>query len=114
MPQSKDQFILKLLALNVAKLGCEGKRKEAGGEGEPIGNVKELKRNKESLNGFKTKAGDGMAKKPYLAEKSKVCVNDMPEACNLPDLKSQSLAQTIVYHHLKETSPKLAAEFAAL
>ena len=61
----------------MAKLGYDGKRKEVGGKEQQIGNVKEIKRNKQRLNGVKITAGD--AKKL------------------LTDRKLQNLAQMVVY-----------------
>ena len=56
----------------MAKLGYDGKRKKVGGEEQQIGNVKEIKRNKQRLTGVKIKAGDAKKFPILLTENYKI------------------------------------------
>ena len=56
----------------MAKLGYDGKRKEVGGEEQEIGNVKEIRRNKQRLNGVKIKPGDPKKLPILLIENYKI------------------------------------------
>ena len=103
MPSREDQFILEMLACNMAKLGSDQKRKEVDSEVLGQGNVQTIKSDKVSFKGAKIKSG--VAKKSNHDK-------DMHEANSLSNSTSEGLAQAIVFNHLREVSSELAAEFA--
>ena len=94
MSYKGDQFILELLAQNLAKLGHEKEKEVAGSKSS-------AKRIEEKLKG-KLKGID-----------ENVVVSESRKENRHPDCTTESLTAALVYNHLSEISPKLAAEFAS-
>ena len=98
---ASDQFILELLAQNLARQGGERKRKkEVDGKNMAIIEPS-LKKNKAQLE---TVTDEYQKRSP----KEK----DVKTEANI-SAEVDHIAQCVVYHHLKDVTPKLAEEFAA-
>ena len=109
MPPSGDQLILKLLAQNMAKQGFDKKRNNELDEG---GSAKETKLGEVA----KEMGVIEVDEKPCVAQEvvrslDKKFDSDATENC--PEHTMDSLLKSLVFNHLMEVSPNLAAEFAA-
>ena len=90
-----DQFILELLAQNLAKHAGERKRKKEVDGKENMEIIEpSSKKNKAKLETVDKSVANEYEKRSISAE-------------------VDHIAQCVVYHHLKEVTPKLAEEFAA-
>ena len=108
MPPSCDQLILKLLAQNLAKQGQDKKRKnemDVGWNAKKTkfgGEVKEM-----SVIEVAEKPCDVLEVKTSLEKK-----DERNESDKRPEHSKDSLTKAVVFNHLMEVSPKLAADFA--
>ena len=95
---SGDQFILKLLAVNLAKLGTNKKE------------ISEIE-----VCAKKTNTSFEIVKKveQEVAEADFEVNNDTRKFGRCPDTSTRNLSVALVYNHLSKVSPNLAAELAA-
>ena len=99
MSPNSDQFILQLLAQNMAKRGYdERKNEEEGGL-----KVKRVKTDHETFNRVAARNEKEMVK---IYDKS-------TDDGKSTETASHNLSRALVYNHLQEVSPTLAAEFSA-